>query len=115
MKETKKAYIILEDGHIFEGKLFGCEKDIIGEAVFTTGMTGYVETLTDPSYYGQIIIQTFPMIGNYGVMSDDTESRDGGINAFGYIVMEKCDTPSNFRCEEDIDSFLKRKGIVGVY
>ena len=115
MKSDKKAYLILEDGQVFEGKLFGSEKDVIGEAVFTTGMTGYVETLTDPSYYGQIIIQTFPLIGNYGIMYDDSESRDKEISAFGYVVREKCDTPSNFRCERDIDSFLKEKGITGIY
>ncbi len=112
---TKKAYVILEDGQVFEGYLLGCEKDVIGEAVFTTGMTGYIETLTDPSYYGQIIIQTFPLIGNYGVMKSDAESRSGGVSAFGYIVREKCDTPSNFRSEGDIDSFLKEQGIPGVY
>jgi carbamoyl-phosphate synthase small subunit len=83
---TKKAYVILEDGQVFEGYLLGCEKDVIGEAVFTTGMTGYIETLTDPSYYGQIIIQTFPLIGNYGVMKSDAESRSGRVSAFGYIV-----------------------------
>lgn len=115
MKNIKKAYVVLEDGQVFEGKLFGCEKDVLGEAVFTTGMTGYVETLTDPSYYGQIIIQTFPMIGNYGVMPYDAESRDGGISAFGYIVREICDMPSNFRSEGNIDTFLKEKGITGIY
>ncbi|PKM62952.1 MAG: carbamoyl phosphate synthase small subunit [Firmicutes bacterium HGW-Firmicutes-21] len=115
MKTERRAYIVLEDGQIFEGNLFGCERDIIGEMVFTTGMTGYVETLTDPSYYGQIIIQTFPMIGNYGVMRTDAESREGGISAFGYVVREKCDTPSNFRCEQDIESFLKENGITGIY
>lgn len=115
MKLEKKAYIVLEDGQIFEGKLFGYERDVIGEAIFTTGMTGYVETLTDPSYYGQIIIQTFPLIGNYGVMPSDSESADGNISAFGYIVREKCDFPSNFRSQNDIDSFLKSKGVTGVY
>lgn len=113
--KDKKAYVILEDGQVFEGYSFGCEKDVVGEAVFTTGMTGYVETLTDPSYYGQIIIQTFPLIGNYGVMREDAESSDGNISAFGYIVREKCDTPSNFRSGGTIDEFLKEKGIPGVY
>jgi len=113
--KEKKAYVILEDGQVFEGYSFGCEKDVVGEAVFTTGMTGYVETLTDPSFYGQIIIQTFPLIGNYGVMREDAESSDGNISAFGYIVREKCDTPSNFRSEGTIDDFLKEKGIPGVY
>ncbi len=115
MKNNKKAYIVLEDGQVFEGRLFGSERDVIGEMVFTTGMTGYIETLTDPGFYGQIIIQTFPLIGNYGVMPSDSESTDDSISAAGYVVREKCDLPSNFRSEEDIDSFLKRKGIVGVY
>ena len=69
-----KAYIILEDGHIFCGERFGAKKDVVGELVFTTGMGGYIETLTDPSYYGQIVIQTFPLIGNYGMIPEDKES-----------------------------------------
>ena len=70
----KKIYIVLEDGHIFEGKSFGAEGEALGELVFTTGMGGYIETLTDPSYYGQIVMQTFPLIGNYGIMEEDFES-----------------------------------------
>ena len=71
---VQKAYIVLADGHIFEGKSFGAAGCITGEAVFTTGMSGYLETLTDPSYYGQIIVQTFPLIGDYGVIPADFES-----------------------------------------
>lgn len=111
----KKGYLLLEDGQVFEGFLFGSERDVIGEAVFTTSMTGYVETLTDPSFYGQIIIQTFPLIGNYGVITEDFESVDGKISAVGYVVRERCDTPSNFRSEFTIDTFLKSRGVVGLY
>ena len=64
----KKRYLVLADGTVFEGQAFGAEGDVIGEVVFTTGVCGYIETLTDPSYYGQIVMQTFPMIGNYGVI-----------------------------------------------
>ncbi len=70
----KKAYVTLENGKVFEGYSFGAEKESIGELVFTTNMTGYLETLTDPSYYGQIVTQTFPLIGNYGVIPSDYES-----------------------------------------
>ena len=69
----KKAYLVLEDGTVFEGYSFGAQKDAIGELVFTTGMCGYIETLTDESYFGQIVLQTFPMIGNYGIIPEDFE------------------------------------------
>ena len=97
-------YLILENGLTFKGKSFGVYKETVGEVVFTTAMTGYPETLTDPSYFGQIIVQTFPLIGNYGVMTEDFES--GKIYARAYVVREKCDFPSNFRCEMTIDEFL---------
>ncbi len=109
---TKKAYLILENGRIFEGKSLGAEGEIVGEVVFTTGMTGYLETLTDPSYHGQIVLQTFPLIGNYGVIPSDFES--GAIGACGYIVKHRCETPSNFRNEGDLDTLLKQRGIVGI-
>ena len=108
-----KVYICLENGDIFEGYRFGAEGEVLGELVFTTGMGGYIETLTDPSYYGQIVMQTFPLIGNYGIISADKESRKSYVSA--YIVREKCDAPSNFRCEETLDAFLKREDVVGVY
>ncbi len=106
------AYLILADGTVFEGKSIGATGMTIGETVFTTGMTGYIETLTDPSYYGQIVTQTFPLIGNYGVMPADFESAKSWVR--GYVVRELCDQPSNFRCEGDLNSFLKEQGIIGI-
>ncbi|OJF76440.1 MAG: carbamoyl phosphate synthase small subunit [Treponema sp. CETP13] len=114
---SNNAYLVLENGHVFEGKSFGASGCVTGEAVFTTGMTGYLETLTDPSYYGQIVVQTFPLIGNYGVIPADFESEKPHVR--GYIVREKCDTPSNFRCPTDkfgtLDNFLKTNNIIGLY
>ena len=111
-----KAYLVLENGMVFEGRAIGCWPDsdaeaAVGELVFTTGMTGYLETLTDPSYAGQIIMQTFPMIGNYGVISPDFEGKSF---AKGYVVHELIDTPSNFRSEGKLDAFLKEQGIPGI-
>ncbi len=109
----KTAYLILENGKVFEGKSFGAEGCVTGEVVFTTAMTGYLETLTDPSYYGQIVVQTFPLIGNYGVIPEDFESA--GPRLKGYIVREVCDAPSNFRCEGKLNDYLKKAGIIGLY
>ncbi|WP_040197892.1 carbamoyl phosphate synthase small subunit [Candidatus Soleaferrea massiliensis] len=113
MKTSEKAYLLLADGTVFEGKSFGVKGSTIGEVVFATGMTGYQETLTDASYYGQIVTQTFPLIGNYGANHEDFESKKSWVK--GYIVREYCETPSNFRSEGDIDSFLKKQGIIGLY
>ena len=107
----RKAYLVLADGTVYEGQGFGAETDCVGELVFTTGMVGYIETLTDPSYAGQIVMQTFPLIGNYGIIEDDFE---GNTHARGYVVREWCDTPSNFRSQYDLDAFLKRRGIPGI-
>ena len=112
MKDVK-AYLTLQNGKQFEGKRFGADGEIIGELVFTTGMTGYIETLTDPSYFGQIVTQTFPLIGNYGMITPDQESKKPWVSA--YVVREKCDKPSNFRCEETLDKYLKERGIIGLY
>ena len=112
MKE-EKVYLTLQNGQVFEGKRFGARGDVLGELVFTTGMTGYIETLTDPSYYGQIVIQTFPLIGNYGMIPADRESKRPYLT--GYIVREFCEQPSNFRCEGTVEDYLKENGIVGVY
>lgn len=109
----KDAYLVLENGRVFSGKSFGAVRDVVGEIVFTTAMTGYLETLTDPSYYGQMVVQTFPLIGNYGVIPSDFESSDPKLKA--YIVREWCQEPSNFRSEGDLDTFLKTRGIVGIY
>ena len=111
--KNSKVYLTLENGRQFTGFSFGAQKEVVGELVFTTGMTGYIETLTDPSYYGQIVTQTFPLIGNYGMIEADMESKKSWVTA--YIVREKCDKPSNFRCEGTIDDFLKKQGIPGIY
>ena len=107
-----KAFLILADGTIFEGEAIGAIGSTIGETVFTTGMTGYLETLTDPSYYGQIVTQTFPLIGNYGVIPEDYESRKSFVR--GYVVRELCNEPSNFRCSGQLNDFLKAQGIIGI-
>ena len=107
-----KAFLILADGTVFEGKSIGATGSTIGETVFTTGMTGYLETLTDPSYYGQIVTQTFPLIGNYGDIPVDYESKKSWVR--GYIVRELCDQPSNFRCSGQLNDFLKAQGIIGI-
>ena len=111
--DNEKVYICLENGRVFEGKRFGAGGDVTGELVFTTGMCGYIETLTDPSYYGQIVLQTFPLIGNYGFIEGDAESGRSYVTA--YIVREKCDQPSNFRCDITLDEYLKENNIPGVY
>ena len=108
----KKGYLILQDGQVFEGVRFGAETDTVGELVFTTGMCGYVETLTDPSYAGQIVMQTYPLIGNYGIIREDFE---GACCVKGYVVREYCDTPSNFRTDCDLDTYLKEQGVPGLF
>ena len=108
----KKAYLVLEDGHIFEGFAFGAEVESVGELVFNTGVVGYIETITDPTYYGQIVLQTFPLIGNYGIQPEDVEGKS---YLRGYVVREWCETPSNFRSQYDIDKFLKDEGVPGIY
>ena len=107
-----KRYLVLENGNVYEGTAMGDSKSVISEIVFTTAMTAYLETLTDPSYKGQAVVQTFPLIGNYGIITPDMES--GKVNVSGYIVREVCDLPSNFRCEKDLDTFLKEQGIPGI-
>ena len=107
----KRGYLVFENGQAFEGERFGAETDALGELVFTTGMTGYVETLTDPSYAGQIVMQTYPLIGNYGVMREDFE---GGCFVRGYVVREWRHAPSNFRMDCDLDTFLREQGVPGL-
>lgn len=108
----KKAILALEDGTIFHGESFGADKDAVGEIVFNTGMTGYQEVLTDPSYYGQIVTMTYPLIGNYGVNLDDKESEKPKVK--GFIIKELCEHPSNFRCAETLNDYLKRHNIIGI-
>ena len=110
---SDSAYLALENGRVFEGKFFGEKRETLGELVFTTGMSGYMETLTNNSYFGQIVLQTFPLIGNYGIISQEIESPSAKIN--GYIVKSWCEGPSNFKSEGDLDTFLKEKSIPGIY
>lgn len=108
----KKVYLVLQQGDIFEGYAFGATGEAIGEIVFTTSAVGYLETLTNPSYAGKIVMQTFPLVGNYGVISEDIQ---GECLVNGYVVREWCSKPSNFRCGGDLDEFLREKGVVGIY
>ncbi len=113
MEDSTKACLVLANGLVFEGTGFGAGGVVTGETVFTTGMNGYIETLTDPSYYGQIVTQTFPLIGNYGIIPKDFES--GKAHVRGYIVRSCCEDPSNFRNSGDLDTFLKKQNIIGLY
>ena len=107
-----KAFLILEDGNVFTGESIGAQKEIISEIVFNTGMTGYLEVLTDPSYAGQSVVMTYPLIGNYGICYEDMESHKPWVD--GFIVRELSRIPSNFRNEEGIQSFLARNEIPGI-
>ena len=107
-----KAFLILEDGTIFEGTHIGASKEIISEIVFNTSMAGYLEVLTDPSYAGQAVCMTYPMIGNYGVCREDMESRRAWPD--GFIVRELSRIPSNFRCDITIQEFLEENGVPGI-
>lgn len=105
--------LVLEDGTVYKGYAFGADIESVGEVVFNTAMTGYQETLSDPSYNGQIVTFTYPLIGNYGINRDDFESMRPCIK--GMIVKELCDTPSNFRNEKTLDEALKAFNIPGIY
>ena len=107
----KKGYLVLQDGQVFEGVRFGAMNDTVGELVFNTSVVGYVETLTDPSYAGQIVMQTYPLIGNVGVIHEDEE---GACCAKGFVAREFCDAPSNFRTDCDLESWMKEQGVPGL-
>ena len=107
-----KAYLILEDGTVVEGTSIGSSREVISEIVFNTSMTGYLEVLTDPSYAGQAVVMTYPLIGNYGICREDMESRQAWPD--GYIVRELSRIPSNFRSGDTIDHFLKEQDIPGI-
>lgn len=107
-----KAYLILEDGHVFEGVHFGAEKEIISEFVFNTSMTGYLEVLTDPSYAGQSVVMTYPLIGNYGVCLEDQESRKPFVK--GFVVNELSRLGSHFRKNMDLEEYLIKHDIPGI-
>ena len=107
-----KKKLILETGEVFHGEGFGANWETVGEVVFNTGMTGYQELISDPSYCGQIVCMTYPLIGNYGVNRDDFESIEPAIK--GLIVRELCDFPSNFRSQMTIDELFKKKNLSGI-
>ena len=107
-----KAFLILEDGTVFEGTHIGAEKEIISEIVFNTSMAGYLEVLTDPSYAGQAVCMTYPLIGNYGVCREDCESKKPWPD--GFIVRELSRVPSNFRCDISIQEYLSENGVPGI-
>jgi len=109
----KKAYLVLQDGTVFEGKSFGADGQCIGEVVFNTSISGYQEILTDPSYKGQIVTMTYTQIGNYGINDEDIESI-GGPKVEGFVVKEYIDQPSNWRAKESLSEYLKRYGIIGI-
>lgn len=107
-----KRYLLLSDGTVFEGKALGASGTTVGEVVFNTGMTGYQEILTDPSYAGQIVLLTYPLIGNYGINDDDFESDR--IQPTGLIVREACEVPSNWRASKSLDQLLKERNRVAI-
>jgi carbamoyl-phosphate synthase small subunit len=109
---VKKALLALADGTLFEGVSFGAEGEAVGEVIFNTSMTGYQEVLTDPSYKGQMVVMTYPLIGNYGVNPEDIESKAPAVE--GFIVKEASACPSNWRSTQDLDSYLKDHGVVGI-
>jgi carbamoyl-phosphate synthase small subunit len=107
-----RAFLVLSDGTYFEGWSFGAQGEAIGEVVFNTSMTGYQEILTDPSYKGQIVVMTYPQIGNYGINPEDIESR--GPKVEGFVVKESFDFPSNWRAEKSITRYLSEHNILGI-
>ena len=109
---SKNALLVLEDGTVFEGLSFGHEEEVIAEVVFNTSMTGYQEIITDPSYCGQMVVMTYPHIGNYGVNKEDVESRKPYVEAL--IVREMCHRPSNWRSEKSLDAYMKENNVVGL-
>ena len=112
IKMTKRAILVLEDGSVYEGFAFGAEADAFGEVVFNTSMTGYQEILTDPSYAGQIVAPTYPLIGNYGINEYDIESAK--IQVSGFVVREQCLRPSHYQSKKTIHQYLAEGGIPGI-
>jgi len=111
---ARKAYLALADGTVFPGKAFGADAPAVGEVVFTTGMTGYQEVLTDPSYCGQIVTMTVPHVGNTGINAEDAESVNDKPQVAGFIIRDESPVVSNYRSEESLDAYLARHGVVGI-
>lgn len=107
-----KGYLVLEDGTFYEGRVFGARKDVFGEVVFATGMTGYQESLTDPSYCGQILVSSYPLIGNYGINARDFQSKK--VQVWGYAVKEQSESPSHRDCDRTINEFLSKDDVPGI-
>ncbi len=112
MSLLASAKLALADGTVYAGTAFGATGEVYGEVCFNTSMTGYQEILTDPSYCGQIVAMTYPLIGNYGVNSEDTESR--GLFLRGFVVRELCRQPSNFRSNDTLDAYLRKNNVIGI-
>ncbi len=112
LKKERRALLVLEDGSVFEGNAFAGSGETMGEVVFNTGMTGYQEVITDPSYKGQIVTMTYPLVGNYGINDEDMESA--GIHLEGFIVREYQSNPSNWRMKQNLKSFLENYGKIGI-
>ncbi|HKC62387.1 MAG TPA: carbamoyl-phosphate synthase domain-containing protein, partial [Pyrinomonadaceae bacterium] len=112
LSDSKPALLALEDGRTFRGRSWGAEGETCGEMVFNTSMSGYQEVLTDPSYAGQIVCMTYPLIGNYGVNQRDSESARPWVE--GFVVREASRMASNWRAEETLDAYLKRWKIVAI-
>src|SRR5712692_10336196 len=110
--DNAQAKLALEDGTIYTGRAFGARGETFGEVVFNTSMTGYQEVLTDPSYKGQIVTMTYPLIGNYGVNDEDVESSRPQVE--GFIVRELARTPSNYRAHGTLDAYLAEHGVLGM-
>lgn len=109
----EKSYLVLQNGRVFEGKPIGKRENTVAELVFDTVVVGFVEALTDPNFYGQALVATFPLLGNYGVNYSDVESCGAKVKAL--IMRECCDAPSNFRSEGRFEEFLEKEGVVGIY
>src|SRR4030043_1347873 len=107
-----KGFLVLEDGTVYEGEGFGAHKEVLGEVVFATGMTGYQESLTDPSYCGQILAASYPLIGNYGV--NDIDFQSAKVQVWGYVVKEACESPSHRDSRTTIHQLLVENGIPGL-
>jgi carbamoyl-phosphate synthase small subunit len=113
MHIDKKALLVLEDGSVYQGYYFGADIEAVGEVIFCTSMIGYQEMLTDPSYAGQILVPTYPLIGNYGINEQDVESA--GIQVRGFVVREHCLKPSHYLSHQTINQYLAQSGIPGIY